>query len=397
MLSFRPLRAISRVLLFALPLATSIALPGAAADESQLARLLQGFDETSLWHDGKTLVPTRKWTQPIQMHITGNSTGSLEQIVTQAVEKNAGLAGLTVKHVDAAAANFIVKFDDTSSYVINGRAAGCYATTRMNARGEIQRAELFVNFQMRGQLRQCIVHETMHAFGFPGHPHGLDSVLSYVHRREELTEIDEAAFRTLYDRRMNTNRYYLPSLQLARQVIAERLQLVPAGSDSSALARPYLDQAVRYLRDAAQAGQVMAQRQLGVAAYFAQVMAQDDVEAVSWWRKAAAQGDIDSNYWLGEAALAGRGMAKDSVAAFREHKFAAERGHALAMFRVGQALESGDGVPIDRPGAAAFFMLAATRGHQPASGARDALLAKLTPSDRTRADTLAREWKPAAR
>jgi len=276
MLSSHPLRAIGRALLFALPLAAFVAWAGAAADERQLARLLQGFDETSLWHDGKTLVPTRKWTQPIQMHITGNSTGSLEQIVTQAVEKSAGLAGLTVKQVDATAANFIVKFDDTSSYVINGRAAGCYATTRMNARGEIQRAELFVNFQMRGQLRQCIVHETMHAFGFSGHPHGLDSVLSYVHRRDELTEIDEAAFRTLYDRRMNTNRYYLPSLTLARQIIAERLQLVPAGGDSSALARPYLDQAVKYLREAAQAGQVMAQRQLGVAAYFAQVMAQDD-------------------------------------------------------------------------------------------------------------------------
>jgi len=90
-------------------------------------------------------------------------------------------------------------------------------------------------------------------------------------------------------------------------------------------------------------------------------------------------------------------VAKDSAAAFGEHKFAADRDHALAIFRVGQALESGDGPPIDRPGAAAYFMLAATRGHQPATAARDALLAKLTPSDRTRADALAREWKPAAR
>ena len=394
--SLRHIRSVGRSLLLALFMVMPIADRATAADEQQLARLLQGFDETALWHDGKTLVTTRKWTQPIKMHITGNSTGSLEQIVTKAVENGAKLAGLTVAHVDAVAANFIVKFDDTSSYVINGRAAGCYATTRMNPRGEIQRAELFVNFQMRGQLRQCIVHETMHAFGFPGHPHGLDSVLSYVLRREELTEIDETAFATLYDRRLGTNHYYLPSLLLARQIIAERLKLVPAGGDTTALAKPYLLQAVKYLREAAESGQRMAQRQLGLALYFAQIVERDDVEALTWWRKAAGQGDIDSNYWLGEAARAGRGGPKDSLAAFKEHKFAADRGHAIAMFRVGQALESGDGAAADRPVAAAFFMLAANRGHQPAIAARDALLAKLSAADRARADELVRNWKPEA-
>ena len=36
----------------------------------------------------------------------------------------------------------------------------------------------------------CIVHEAMHAFGFPSHPHDADSVLNNVYRRRTLTPLD---------------------------------------------------------------------------------------------------------------------------------------------------------------------------------------------------------------
>ncbi|MBM3521888.1 MAG: DUF2927 domain-containing protein [Alphaproteobacteria bacterium] len=374
-------------------LAVMVAAP-AAGDDARISRFLQAFDETALWHDGKTLVQTKKWTGAIRLQIVGNSGDSFERFAVESVEEAAKLAGIRVERATGSDANFVVKFEDTANYHIGGRAAGCYSATRWNPRGEIIHGELFINYSMRNQLRECIVHETMHAFGFPGHPHGLDSVLSYVYRRDRLTELDIAAFRVLYDQRMRTGLYYLPALQLARQIIAEQTGTIAKGGDASGFAKAYLERAVKYLREAAEANQIMAQRQLGIALYFAQIVARDDAEAVTWWRKAIAQGDWESSYLLGEATAAGRGTPKDPAAAYKLHRDAADRGHAGAMLRVAQALETGSGVAADPVLAASFYILAAQRGQQAAAATRDALFAKVGNDGRARAEQLAKDWKP---
>lgn len=375
-------------------MAAPIRANDARVDETRLTRLLQVFDEAALWHDGRTLVPPRKWRARLRLQFVGNPGEGLEHMVIEALEHGAQLAGLVLERAGANEPTLVVRFDDASTYFINGRAAGCYATTRWNNRGEIVHAELVINYAARQMLRQCIVHESMHAFGFPGHPHGFDSVLSYVFRRERLTELDENAFRVLYDPRLRANAGYLPTLMQARQIIAERLGAVPAGVSADGLANAYLAQAARYLRDAAEAGQAYAQRQLGIALAQGHAMARAPEEALGWWRKAAERGDLESSHLLGEALLVGEGAPANPAMAFSHHKRAADGGHALAMARVAQAQELGRGVPADRSAAATAYILAVELGQSVLAGTRDRFLAQLDPAERSAAERNARDWRP---
>ncbi|MBL8699266.1 MAG: SEL1-like repeat protein [Alphaproteobacteria bacterium] len=366
----------------------------ARIDDRQLGQLLQHFDEAALWHDATTLVPPRKWRTRPRLQIVGTPGEGLERMTLDVLEHAAQLAGLAIERAGPGEATLVVRFEDAATYVVNGRAAGCYAMTRWNQRGEIVHAELVVNYAVRPMLRQCIVHETMHAFGFPGHPHGFDSVLSYVFRRENPTALDETAYRVLYDPRLRANGGHLATLIQARQVIAERIGAVAPGVSAESLAASHLEQAARDLRRAAESGQAYAQRQLGIALANGQAMARDPAAALAWWRKAAAQGDLESSHLLGEALLGGEGIVADVVAAFAHHQRAAAGGHGPAMARVAQALEFGRGVAADRGAAAALYILAVEHGQLDIAGARDRLLAQLEPAERSVAERNARDWRP---
>lgn len=375
----------------------------ALADDARITRLLQAFDEAALWHDGKTLVRLRKWRGPIKLRIVGDPGDGYARFATETVETAAALAGIEVQRAaDGDEPNFIIRFEETEGYQIDGRTSGCQAMVLGQFLGLIVHAELFISHAMRDQMRACIVRETMHAFGFPGHPHGLDSVLSYAHQRDHLTELDIAVLRILYDSRLGRPRDYLPALHGARRVIAEQIGAIEKGADASGFAGGFLEQAVGYLREAAEAGQILAQRQLGDALYFGdsiapglgKIIAQDETEALVWWRRAFAQGDLGAAFQLGEAARAGHGMAKDPAAAYGFHRAAADAGSSFSMLRVAQALETGNGVAVDLPAAAMFYVLAARIGTSDVVEARDAFFATRDATERARAEQAAKDWRP---
>ena len=80
--------------------------------------------------------------------------------------------------------------------------------------------------------------------------------------------------------------------------------------------------------------------------------------------------------------------------ALKQWQAAADREDRRAMLALGQLYLQGLGAPQDYVLAHMWFNLAASRGAKEAIGQRDALAAKMTPSERAEAQKRAREWRP---
>lgn len=392
------LRGAARTLALAFAVAL-VAASGAGADEKRLRAELQAFDYMSLWRDNQHPVATTKWLQPVRWRIVGQDPAGWRAIVVDTLARIATLSGLDVAEAAAGQPeNFAVSFEDISLLIVDGRGAGCVATTwRDPATGGIARAQLRINLRQGSALRACIVHEMMHGFGFPGHPHDLDSVLSYVMRRDYLTALDESAIRTLYDRRIRPGLYHLPALMFARQALAERFGMPTDDASLRGVAADYLDEAATWLKRMGERGDLFAQAQLGNAYWFGHHVAVDAVEARRWWTLAAEGGEANAAFWLGRAAASGeKDTPRSDADALRWYRLAVAKGHVQATNNLGQLIEAGRGVAADPVEAWAHYVLAAESGNADAK-ANAARMAAARPADLARAQARAAEIKAARR
>ena len=120
--------------------------------------------------------------------------------------------------------------------------------------------------------------------------------------------------------------------------------------------------AVQLLRPLAEEGNAFAQFALGFIYDTAKGISQDDVEAAKWYRKAADQGVAGAQYNLGAMYADGHGVSLDYVEAYKWLSVAASRFPA----------ESRD---------VAVKM-------------RDLVASKMTPTQISEAQKLARDWNP---
>jgi hypothetical protein len=188
------------------------------------------------------------------------------------------------------------------------------------------------------------------------------------------------------------------------------------------------------LQAAAQAGDPVAQRYLGVMYAQGLGVAEDAPLGARWLIRSAAAGDLEALFNLGVAHYFGHGVGRDLETAAELFRAAAEQGHDAAAFNLAGMYKDGAGVPADRTAAAVWYAVAARRGEpegfrqlallrledDPGPGGRlvalvwlllaeeagaqgaaaDAveLAAALTPRQRALARTLAGEWPspPAA-
>jgi cell division septation protein DedD len=90
----------------------------------------------------------------------------------------------------------------------------------------------------------------------------------------------------------------------------------------------------------------------------------------------------------------GRGVPKDFVAAVNWYRQAAAQGYVGAQLNLGLMYARGQGVPQDYVSAYMWFDLVAATGDKVAESYRDKVAAKLTPSQISEAQGLARGWKP---
>ncbi len=157
--------------------------------------------------------------------------------------------------------------------------------------------------------------------------------------------------------------------------------------------------AMKWWRKAAEQGHAKAQFILGLMYYMGLGVPQDYARALQWYRKAAEQGEAGAQYNLGQMYRKGQGVPQDYAKALQWYRKSAEQGYAAAQSNLGVMYDNGRGVPQDYVQALVWYNFAASRlppgkVRKEALKNRDLLAKMMTPAQISKAQKLAREWKP---
>ena len=121
------------------------------------------------------------------------------------------------------------------------------------------------------------------------------------------------------------------------------------------------DDAARLYREAAEAGQSVAQYELALAFYDGRGVTQDPRQAVDWLEKSSGQGNGFAKYFLGIEKVNGTTIPQDYAAAYALFEDAAAFGVPEALVELGKLTYGGQGVPEDYGKAFAFYRQAAEK------------------------------------
>ncbi len=149
----------------------------------------------------------------------------------------------------------------------------------------------------------------------------------------------------------------------------------------------------------AQAGDEVAQFNLGFMYDFGEGIPENDAEAVRWYRRAAEQGHAPAQFGLGVMYDIGEGVPENNADAVRWYRRAAEQGHAWAQSILGGMYEHGEGVSVDWIEAQFWFNLAAASfpsgaDRDQAARDRDRVQAWLSREQIAQAQARAKHWRP---
>lgn len=138
------------------------------------------------------------------------------------------------------------------------------------------------------------------------------------------------------------------------------------------LARSYkemdkCDEALIWLKKAADNGLAMAKNTLGNWYFYGQCVEEDKAEAVKLYRYAAERGFAESQLYLGYCYAKGLGVKTDHKEAFKWYMMAADQGNIVACYNLGLYYERGDGVEKDKKEALNWYTKAADMGYADAS------------------------------
>ena len=142
-------------------------------------------------------------------------------------------------------------------------------------------------------------------------------------------------------------------------------------------APPWEEEAERWFRMSAKAGNDQAQYDLGMLLLRQR---QRKREGLDWLLRAANRGNPYAMYRLGKEALTGNILRKDVSWAIPILTDAAERGHACAQYTLGKLYLQGEDVPRDREQAKNWLYAAAVQGHRHAEFLLDHLGEEVRPS-----------------
>src|SRR6266478_4458667 len=148
------------------------------------------------------------------------------------------------------------------------------------------------------------------------------------------------------------------------------------------------------LRPLAERGNAASQNALGGMYLNGLGLAQDSAAAAGWYRKAAEQGNADAQTQLGDMYAGGEGVRQEYKEALKWWQLAAAQGNARALNNLGVMHENGEGVAQDYVRAHMWFNVAALslqgERRKAAADNRDAIAAKMTPTQIEQAQALAR-------
>lgn len=184
--------------------------------------------------------------------------------------------------------------------------------------------------------------------------------------------------------------------------LAAPLAAGPLEDANAAFSRGDYLTALRVVRPLAGQGNARAQSLLGTMYENGEGVAQDLAEAVKWLRKAAEGGEVTAQDYLGVLYATGdSGLEQDYSEAAKWYREAADKGNPHAQNSLGSMYAQGMGVPQDNVQAYVWYNLAAegiaaseTERRKWAAFGRDLVARKMTPAQIVEAQKLARKWKP---
>jgi len=141
----------------------------------------------------------------------------------------------------------------------------------------------------------------------------------------------------------------------------------------------------------AEAGDAIAQYNLGVMYRKGQGVEQDFKEAVKWYQKAADQGYAPAQHNLGVMYENGQGVEQDCEEAVRWYQKSADQGYATGQSNLGVMYENGEGVPEDNVTAYAWHNIAAANGDADAKKVKAIIVKEMTPDQIAEAEELIKE------
>ena len=141
----------------------------------------------------------------------------------------------------------------------------------------------------------------------------------------------------------------------------------------------------------AEAGNAIAQSNLGVMYDSGEGVEQDFKEAAKWYRKAADQGEAMAQSNLGLMYHQGQGVEQDFKEALKWYQKAADQGNAMAQNNLGFMYANGQGVEQNYVTAYAWWNIAATNGNQNAKKGLPQVAKKMTPDQIAKAEELVKE------
>ena len=163
---------------------------------------------------------------------------------------------------------------------------------------------------------------------------------------------------------------------------------------------PNSTQAAEWFRKAAEHGNASAQYELGKMYVSGAGVVKDDIQAAKWLAKAADQEHPSAQLGLAIMYSSGEGVAQDYGQAGIWSRRAAEQGYAVAQLFLGELYANGNGVPKDYVEAYKWIELCAAQdvrfSPDPSYCRRflTSLMAMMTPEQISKAQQLAREFKP---
>ena len=149
--------------------------------------------------------------------------------------------------------------------------------------------------------------------------------------------------------------------------------------------------ALREWTPLAEQGDASAQSNLGVMYEKGQGVVQNYKIALKWYRLSAEQGNAFAQFNLGLKDEKGQGVSQDYKTAIKWYRLSAEQGHAGAQYNLGGLYGRGMGVIQDNIYAHMWFNISASNGDKDAVTNRDIVAKRMTPTDISTAEKLARE------
>lgn len=186
--------------------------------------------------------------------------------------------------------------------------------------------------------------------------------MAYCYQKGLGTDADSTSAMKLYQRAFVAGApkaLEFHAAEAAKGSVFSSILLGEAYSNSSWGVKRNTKQAIEYLRYGAEAGNVNAQRQVGMLL----LNSRESREASEWFKKAAAQNDLTSTYWYGKMLLDGNGMLQNAEHAVIYLRAAADRNFPTALLQIGNCYQNGTGLKKDADSACVYFSKAAELGN----------------------------------